>query len=148
MLEKSGISRADLIERAEISQGALSHYMTGKRMPATEEFARIARALGMSMDELYFGPEDAVLREQSAPYNDEAAVWKKRALAAESKLAVVRKGMKHLLDASSDTPLPAEPEYEQRGSATVKLSAEQRAAEKRLAAAALQPDAPQKPTKK
>ena len=56
MLEK-GIRQADLVQMTGIDKGALSSYMNGRYMPNAEKIAKIAKALGVSVDYL-LGKED------------------------------------------------------------------------------------------
>jgi transcriptional regulator with XRE-family HTH domain len=48
--EADGLSYADLAEQSGVSASAIHHYETGYRRPTLEHAARLARALGMSLD--------------------------------------------------------------------------------------------------
>lgn len=65
---------------AGMTQGAISHYYAGKRVPSAEMIPAISRALGVSMEYLLTG-------EYSQTNDSSADAWKARALAAEAKLA-------------------------------------------------------------
>jgi transcriptional regulator with XRE-family HTH domain len=72
--------QSDFAHAAGMTQGAISHYYAGKRVPSAEMVPAIARALGVSMEYLLTG-------EDSKPQDNAAEEWKSRALAAEAKLA-------------------------------------------------------------
>lgn len=57
-MQEKGIRQTDLVEKTGIDKGALSSYMNGRYMPNAEKFAKIANALGVSVDYL-LGKEEA-----------------------------------------------------------------------------------------
>lgn len=67
-------------QAAGMTQGAISHYYAGKRVPSAEMIPAISRALGVSMEYLLTGEGPSVT-------DANAEEWKTRALAAEAKLA-------------------------------------------------------------
>jgi transcriptional regulator with XRE-family HTH domain len=87
-IHNSGLSKRAFAERCGLTHGAINNYLTG-RMPKLDEAMRIARFLGLTVDELVNG-------EQAQPRAG-AAVWRERAIAAEQRLAAVKDGMTALL---------------------------------------------------
>lgn len=65
-IEGSGLKQADLSRKTGISTGALSEILSGKRKPRFEHIARLAKALGVSLD--YLANDD--LGEAPAPLGD------------------------------------------------------------------------------
>jgi len=57
-MQEKGIRQTDLVEKTGIDKGALSSYMNGRYMPNAEKVAKIAKALGVSVDYL-LGKEEA-----------------------------------------------------------------------------------------
>ena len=58
MLFRSGITQAELAERAGISVGYVGEVEMGRKFPSPEKFEGIARALGLRPFRLIMGPED------------------------------------------------------------------------------------------
>lgn len=52
LLQEKGISAYRLSQETGISQGLISEYKSGKKLPTLQNFIRIADALGVSLDEL------------------------------------------------------------------------------------------------
>lgn len=77
-LSTKGLNQNQLAELANISYVTVSRYMSGARIPGTEELYRMAQALDVSMEFLLTGQKDT------------DSVWKTRALAAEQKLTDLR----------------------------------------------------------
>lgn len=73
-------NQSEFAKAVGMTQGGVSQYFTGKRVPSVENLPAISRALGVSMEYLLTG-------EDSKPQDSAAEEWKARALAAESKLA-------------------------------------------------------------
>ena len=57
-MQEKGIRQTDLVEKTGIDKGALSSYMNGRYMPNAEKVAKIAKALGVTVDYL-LGKEEA-----------------------------------------------------------------------------------------
>ena len=53
--ERAGLTQAELADKASISQGAVSGYESGKLRPTVDICAKLAKALGVTMDELMHG---------------------------------------------------------------------------------------------
>lgn len=71
-----------------VTHTSINRYLTG-RTPSLDEAQKIARYLGLTLDELVTGT-------RTRP-GDHAGVWRERALAAEQRLAAVKAGMSELL---------------------------------------------------
>ena len=52
LLQEKGISAYKLSRETGISQGLISEYKSGKKLPTLQNFIKIADALGVSLDEL------------------------------------------------------------------------------------------------
>lgn len=87
-IRDSGQSKRAFAESVGLSHAAINNYLTG-RTPKLDEALKIARYLGLTLDQLVHG-------KQSTPGVD-AAVWRERAIAAERRLEAVRAGMAELL---------------------------------------------------
>jgi putative transcriptional regulator len=48
-----GISQTELAHRVQVSQGALSHIERGTRRPSLDVAIRLARAFGLTVEELF-----------------------------------------------------------------------------------------------
>ena len=70
-MQEKGIRQTDLVEKTGIDKGALSSYMNGRYMPNAEKVAKIAKALGVSVDFL-LGKEEA--QTQKPPKIHEVSV--------------------------------------------------------------------------
>lgn len=53
--EREGLTQAELSEKTGISQAALSNYENGKDRPSVDSCAKLAKALGVSIDDLVHG---------------------------------------------------------------------------------------------
>lgn len=58
-LEQRGISQQELMRRTELSDGAISRYVNGSRVPTVENVMTIAKALGISYEEIIMWFEDS-----------------------------------------------------------------------------------------
>ena len=85
-----GIRQADLVEKTGIDKGSISSYVNGRYMPNAEKVAKIAAALGVSVDYLLgkeefkysdLLPEPIMLHDSTEYYTNEEAelleAWKK-----------------------------------------------------------------------
>lgn len=52
LMKAKRITQADLAESLGLSQGAISHFFTGRREPSMEQITKIAQILGKEVDEL------------------------------------------------------------------------------------------------
>ncbi len=87
-IRDSRLSKRAFAEAVGLSHAAINNYLTG-RVPKLDEATRIARYLGLTLDELVNGT-------QTKP-GDTAGVWRERAISAEQRLAAVKAGMQELL---------------------------------------------------
>ena len=87
-IRDSGLSKRAFSEAVGLSHAAINNYLTG-RTPKLDEALKIARYLGLTLDELVHGTK-------TTP-GENAAVWRERALSAEQRLAAVKDGMSALL---------------------------------------------------
>lgn len=53
--ERNGLTQAELAEKVGVSQGAVSGYEKGSLRPTIDVCAKLAKALGVTMDELMHG---------------------------------------------------------------------------------------------
>lgn len=65
-LDASGLKQADVSRKSGVSTGALSEFLAGKRNLRFDQVARIARALGVSLDYL----ADDAAKEPPAPLGE------------------------------------------------------------------------------
>lgn len=77
-LSTKGLNQNQLADAANVSYVTISRYMSGARVPGTEELYRMAQILDVSMEYLLTGRKDP------------DSIWKARALAAEQKLCDLR----------------------------------------------------------
>lgn len=54
--EAMGVSQTELARRVQVSQGALSHIERGTRKPSLSVAMRLARAFGLTVEELFGDP--------------------------------------------------------------------------------------------
>lgn len=87
-IRDSRLSKRAFAEAVGLSHAGINNYLTG-RTPRLDEATRIARYLGVTLDELVTGA-----RTQPG---ENAGVWRERAMAAEQKLEAVKAGMAALL---------------------------------------------------
>lgn len=87
-IRDSGLSKRAFSESVGITHTSINRYLTGKT-PALDEALKIARYLGLTLDELVHGTK-------TTP-GENAAVWRERALSAEQRLNAVKEGMSALL---------------------------------------------------
>lgn len=68
-MREKGLSQSQLSRLSGVSQAGISAYLLGKRLPGVSEFARLALALGVSMDYLWgiadAQRDDNALREEN-----------------------------------------------------------------------------------
>jgi transcriptional regulator with XRE-family HTH domain len=143
---RGDVKYKEIADATGISAPSITNYFKGE-IPKSTQLAALADYFGVTMDFLYRGAEET-FKEQGGPYGEATETWRRRAMAAEQRLLDLRQRLRDALNASSETPVPAAGEYEQRGKAIVKTTGEERAAEKKLLQSALQPDAPLKERKK
>ena len=55
MREREGLTQAQLADRAKVRQSAICQYELGLKKPSAESHAKLAKALGVTMDDLMFG---------------------------------------------------------------------------------------------
>lgn len=87
-IHDSRLSKRAFSEKVGVTHTSINRYLTGKP-PAIDEALKIARFLGITLDELVHGT-------RSTPGVD-ASVWRERALAAEQRLAAVKEGLAAML---------------------------------------------------
>ncbi|MBR0137013.1 MAG: helix-turn-helix transcriptional regulator [Erysipelotrichaceae bacterium] len=61
--EKKGYSQSKLADKCGFSNTVISNYETGKKTPSLYTIAKIARALEVSIDRLYYGDENKAFIE-------------------------------------------------------------------------------------
>ena len=87
-IRDSGQSKRAFAESVGLSHTAINTYLTG-RTPKLDEAMKIARYLGLTLDQLVHG-------KKTTPGVD-AAVWRERALNAEQRLIAVKAGLNEVL---------------------------------------------------
>ena len=90
LLEKSPLNQKALACQLEISEAALARYKQD-RIPKADELYRIAKHFGVSMEWLLHG--------EGLPNgnSDNADQWRDRAMAAESKLLMLKAGIEAVI---------------------------------------------------
>lgn len=90
--KKQGLTQADLAEKAGVATMTIRRYESGDRKPRLEEALKIAGALGLALEDLFYGPEfECFIREikrQSALLQDGA---ERRAAMTKEQLNRIRK---------------------------------------------------------
>lgn len=110
LMSANDLTQVKLAEKVGVSQSTVSDWLKGT-LPDGAKLLKLSEALGASIDYLLKGmagikhPE---VRERYAEEPDdwERATYKRRMEAAEKLLADVREGLRKLLAATADTPLP------------------------------------------
>lgn len=81
LLKELGVDQKTLAERMGVSPSAVSYWVRNKRIPGSAEAAKIAQALGISMDALYSGRQLTTVEsredKRKGPYwgtSDEAPI--------------------------------------------------------------------------
>ena len=92
MMIEQGMSQADLAKAANLTQGAISKYLSGRQEPKSRELHALAAALNLTMDELYCSG-----KSYPARVADNNSKWNPRAEDAERKLSALKKGLTELL---------------------------------------------------
>jgi transcriptional regulator with XRE-family HTH domain len=87
-LRDSRLSKRAFAEAVGVTHTSINRYLTGGT-PALDEAHRIARYLGITLDELVTG-------DRSEP-GAKASIWRERAISAEQRLTAVKAGMTELL---------------------------------------------------
>ncbi len=82
IIQASGKSQKELAAAAGITEVTLSRWVQGKREPREQEFARLAKVLGVPLSEF-----NELTSKEPTPEE-----WKQRALTAEAALAKIREG--------------------------------------------------------
>jgi transcriptional regulator with XRE-family HTH domain len=72
MRQREGMTQAELAERIGISQTILSQYELGKRNPSADVHARLAEALGVTMDDLMYGEVKGVKSNVGTAHNQKS----------------------------------------------------------------------------
>ncbi|MBR6389375.1 MAG: helix-turn-helix transcriptional regulator [Opitutales bacterium] len=90
LLKTSGMTETQVANTLGLSQSAVNYYKNGRSEPKGWELYRIAKLFGVTIEWLLTGEEQK--------QNDSATqMWRERALLAESKLEIVKDGMKAML---------------------------------------------------
>lgn len=87
-IRESGMSKRAFGERVGISHTSINNYLQG-RVPSLDEALKIARFLGLTLDDLIHG-------KKTQPSAD-ASVWRDRALLAEQRLSSLKDSLGTLL---------------------------------------------------
>ncbi len=94
-IKRSGLSRHAFAAEVGLSHTALGNYLSG-RLPKIEEAMRIARFLGVGLDDMLTGHDPgkvprpgSVSDQEQAPYGG-GEVWRERALRAEQALRAIK----------------------------------------------------------
>ncbi len=64
LIEKAGMTQEDFAEEAGVKNSTLQGYLQGKSQPKAETIGNIARALGVTTDELIYGTKGNALAKQ------------------------------------------------------------------------------------
>lgn len=97
--ERRGLNLTRLVRATGISGGSISKWMndtTGTHLPTSENLAKLASVLGVTMDELFHGSEKCegmTLRDDGTTVDAE----RRRAEAAEAKLDRAKKALRAAL---------------------------------------------------
>lgn len=59
-----GLTQEDVADKVGLSRGAIGHYLTGRRQPPLNQFAKLAAALGVSPSWLQFGTSETEQTQQ------------------------------------------------------------------------------------
>lgn len=92
-MKKSGLTQEKLADATGISQPTISRYLRAETEPKVGDFALIANALGISMDELWTSGAAQALHEATSPYGID---WRARAEKAEVALVNLKSKMRKL----------------------------------------------------
>ena len=87
-IRDSRLSKRAFADAVGLSHAAINNYLKG-RIPKLDEASKLARYLGVSIDELVTGT-----RTQPG---ENAGIWRERALSAEQRLNSVKAGMIELV---------------------------------------------------
>jgi ribosome-binding protein aMBF1 (putative translation factor) len=87
-IAESGQSKRAFAASLGIAHTSINRYLTGAT-PALDEAIKLARHLGITLDELVYGSNSVAIMSDG--------VWRERAMAAEQRLAAVKAGMTELL---------------------------------------------------
>jgi len=121
-LRRSNFQDNEIAEKIGVAPSAISNWRQGLNMAKGKNLRRVAELLNCRPG-WFLGEEDngdaTVPRIGQTPYGKET--WQQRALAAEKKLAALRSGLRSLLEASAEPPLP--PEAKPPGSSLAALAA-------------------------
>ncbi len=64
LLEKKGMSSAELSRRIDVTKATVSNLITGKTSPSVETLMRIAEVLEVPFWQLFTSPDDIIDRKQ------------------------------------------------------------------------------------
>jgi transcriptional regulator with XRE-family HTH domain len=64
ILREQGIQQSELAERLHVSEGTISHWMSGRHRPSIDKLREIAAVLHVSMPDLTEG-DDAFIRDDT-----------------------------------------------------------------------------------
>lgn len=101
--KSQGLTQRQLGEKLGLSHQYVSQHERELGKPSEEFLQKTAELMGVTYKELM--SEDAQALRETGPESD-VEIWRRRAQAAEKKLADLRSGLRHLIQVSSDTPLP------------------------------------------
>jgi transcriptional regulator with XRE-family HTH domain len=89
LMESSGRTQKEIAQEIGVSEGTLINWKRGPGAPKSEELYRLSIFFGTTMEWLLTGESD------NQPKSPDG--WKQRALAAESKVEMLKAGMEGLL---------------------------------------------------
>ena len=90
LISESKMTQREVAEAIGITQSAVNHYKSGRSEPKSMELYKISKLFGVSIEWLLMG-------EETKTDTSSIQMWRDRALLAESKLEIVREGMKAML---------------------------------------------------
>lgn len=91
-MRRRGWNQSDVARESGLSQPSIHRYLKGATEPKLSDVMALAGAFKLSLDDFAgHAIVETTVREAPPRYSFEDAVWKTRALAAEKKIAEVKK---------------------------------------------------------
>lgn len=97
LIEAAGWNQAEAARRLELNPGTISQYK-GDVAPSTQTLKLLKMILANENPEVLSAGDTSLLHDR--PAESDAALWRRRAKDAETKIAFLRDGLRHLLDKS------------------------------------------------
>lgn len=88
LLQGKNITQKELASKAGVTEAAVSHYLKGDRVPRASVLARIAQALGTTVDYLVSGNEEE--QENEIQYAQRLIARNVYQMSKEEKMEIIR----------------------------------------------------------